>query len=220
MTKPARLAAFVAGSLVLFLAVVLGGLYVASRHEPEFYARALETDPDTQDAASDAMLQSISALAGDVRRPGRWQAVFTAEEINGWAAVDLVQNHPDLLSPDVRDPRVAIRPGELTLAYRATTDTFDGVVTVGLDVFLPKPNVVAVRIRHARAGLVPLPLESTIRAISDSAREMDLRLQWRQIEGDPVALVTLPPLEDENRHMRIETVQLGQGELYIAGTTE
>ena len=119
------------------------------------------------------------------------------------------------------DPRVAIRPGELTLAYRAETDTFAGVVTVALDVFLPEPNVVAVRIRGARAGLNAVALEKHDRRDHEFRSEKWTSVsQWRQIKGDPVALFTLPPLEDDNRRMRVETVQLGDGELYIAGTTE
>ena len=49
---------------------------------------------------------------------GRWQALFTAEQINGWMAVDLARNFPNTLPPGVVDPRVDIRPEGVTVACR------------------------------------------------------------------------------------------------------
>ena len=55
------------------------------------------------------MLRDIAAIESAVNTPGRWQTTITAEEINGWLAVDMVKNHPKLLPPTFHDPRVAIR---------------------------------------------------------------------------------------------------------------
>jgi len=60
-----------------------------------------------------------------------------------------------------------------------------------------------------------------IRAVSEAAGQTDLRLHKRQAEGDPVALISLAQPSDDDEHvMRVETVRLGDGEIYVAGSTE
>ena len=104
------------------LAVILGGgalaIYRATHATPKFYEQALARDPASQKQASEEFLQQATALASDVEQNDRWQIVFTAEQINGWLAVDVPENLPDVIPKEVRDPRVAISPGEATLACR------------------------------------------------------------------------------------------------------
>lgn len=207
----------------LLLLLVGGGflLLQASRQVPEFYREALKIEPARQQQASDEMLQQATALASDVKKEGQWQALFTAEQINGWLAVDLMKNHPRALPRGVSDPRVAVDPHRLTLACRIRRRGFDGVVTLIVDAYLPEPNVVAIRIHKVRAGLVPLPMDRILDRIGKAARRRDLRIEWRQVDGDPVALVSIPPPRDENgRVVRVEVLQLGKGEIFVSGSTE
>ena len=84
--------------LLLFAALGCYSLYVGSQHVPEFYQQAIEADPEEQRIASTEMFNSTAALVRDASREGRWEATFTIEQINGWLAVDLVENYPNLLS--------------------------------------------------------------------------------------------------------------------------
>ena len=154
--------------------LLIGGgawVYFALRHVPRFYEEAVKIDPAQRKQGSDEMLRRSASLRNDARKRGRWQAAFTAEQINGWLAVDLVENYPKLLPPEVHDPRVAIHDGQIVVGCR-----FDGkvstIVSLEADVSLPEPNVIAVRIRRARAGAVPLPLDKflpeAIRALQDA----------------------------------------------------
>ena len=207
--------------VVLVIAGVVFMLYRASQKVPEWYEAKLEADPVRQVEASDEMLQQATALVSDVKKEGQWQAVFTAEQINGWLAVDLVKNHRDLLPPRVSDPRVQIEPGEMTIACRFQQEDLTGVLSLTVDAYMAEPNVVALRVRKARAGLVPLPLEKVLDQISQAASQADLQIQWRQTDGDPVALISLPPTRDEeNRLVQVETIRLGEGEVYLGGSTE
>ena len=108
-------------------------------------------------------------------------------------------------------------------------ETFSGINTLFLlenhGLSVNEVNQLRSNVRRSN-GTYKVVKNSVVKLAIDGTDKADLAghlvgpkaLAWT--EGDPVALVTLPPLEDENRHMRIETVQLGQGELYIAGTTE
>ena len=94
-------------------------------------------------------------------------------------------------------------------------------MSLAVDVYLAKPNVLALRIRKARAGLLPVPLKTITDQITEKAEEMDLGLRWRQADGDPVAEIPIPPPRDaDDKAVRVETLRLGEGKVYLAGSTE
>lgn len=221
MKKPFRIAVGLLVGLLLLVGGALLGIYTASKRAPAFYEVAVRADPVVQREASDRMLQQAASLASDVRKPGQWEAVFTEQQINGWLAVDLEENHADAIPPSMSDPRVAIRADEFVLACRYRQGKVDTVLSLSVDVYLAEPNVVALRIRKARAGALPLPLAEVLEQLSQAAERMELSLEWRQTDGDPVALLRIPPPRDENgTSMRIEAVRLGDGQLFVSGTTE
>ena len=139
MRKRLRIAALIGCGLLLVIALGLGGLYWALKHEPEFYRDAVRLDRSRQKQASDQMLQRAAALRSDVEKEGRWKALFTAEQINGWLAVDLPENFPDALPESFRDPRVEIRPDRMTLACRLKQGGTTTVVTLTVEPYLPEP---------------------------------------------------------------------------------
>lgn len=206
----------------ILLAACAAGLvlYRALGHTPDFYRKALAADTAAQHAASDQMLQRATALASDVNKPGRWQAIFTAEEINGYLAVQLAKDYPGLLPTGFHDPRIAITPQHVALACRYEDARVACILSLTLDVYLAAPNVIALRIRRARAGAIPLPLDDVLRQISRATEDLAWRVQWRQAEGDPVAQVHLPmPRGQDRKRIQIDTLRLGEGEIYVSGRT-
>ena len=151
--------ALVVLGLVLVVSLGLTTVYWGSQQVPEFYEQALAEDPQAAEQASGEMLEQAAALASDIEQGGRWEAVFTAEQINGWLAVDMERNYPDLLPSSLSDPRVAIEPDTFWIACRIDRGKLKGVVSMAADAYLARTNVVALRIRHARAGILPLPLD-------------------------------------------------------------
>ena len=216
--KHKRAAAIVcAASLGLILVAI--ALQAAASHAPEFYAAALAADPLHERASSDAMLENATALVNVSHRDGPWYAVVTEEQINGWLAVDLVENYAELLPPTVADPRVHIEPGCATIACSYQSAALSAVMSVKFDVYLAEPRVVALRIRAARAGALPMPIKPIVDHIVRTAERLNLFVQWRQADGDPVALITLPAAPSKAAY-RLESVKLREGQLYLAGRTE
>jgi hypothetical protein len=219
--KTRRLVLWIGGGLVLLVAGGLFGLYEAMQYVPEFYRQAVAGDPGSQEKASDEMLQQATALLSDVKKKGRWEAVFTAEQINGWLAVDLARNHPNLLPPSLDHPRVAMLPDQVMLACRFQWGSVSSVLSLTVEPYLAEPNVLALRIRKVRAGLLPLPLGGVLDRISEAAQHADLRLTWRRAAGDPVAIVSFGEAGHiDGKAPRLEEMQLSNGEIYVAGTTE
>jgi hypothetical protein len=130
------------------------------------------------------------------------------------------QNLPDLLPPELTEPRVFIHPGDVTLACRYRSGAVDAVLSFACDVYLQSPNVLAIRIKGARAGLVPLPLGKVLDAITHTAQELELPLEWRRAGGDPVALVNVvPPHARGHEPVEIDSIELREGEILVAGRT-
>ncbi|MBL9122751.1 MAG: hypothetical protein JNG90_03905, partial [Planctomycetaceae bacterium] len=91
--------------------LLAGGGWLAWCHEPAFYRTALDADPTRLARGSNELLEEASSLLTDLGRQGEWRSLFTAEQINGWLAVDVPKNHASLFPPDLSEPRVALERG-------------------------------------------------------------------------------------------------------------
>lgn len=212
--------------LVVVLAVVALGFggAAAVQHVPTFYAKALEIPEPERAARSDAFLAEVTALSSQLRQPGQWSAVFTDEQVNGWFAHDLKLNHPKALPPEMAEPRIALRPVGSRIACRWTQNGVAVVCSVEFDATVSGPNQVAVRLRSLRAGAIPLPRGQWVDAVSRWAVEAKIPLRWMQAEGDPVAVVNLPQLHEQEgarpRVLHLEAIQVQDGRVALSGSTE
>ena len=66
--------------------------------------------------ASDGMVRRVATLSNATRRDGPWEVTFTAEQINGWLAVGMVEDFPNALPLSIKDPRVVISPANWSWA--------------------------------------------------------------------------------------------------------
>jgi hypothetical protein len=198
------------------------GVWRATQQTPEFYQTEMQKDPVKLVADGEAMEKQVLQFHNEVRRTGRWEAIFTDEQINGWLAVDLPEKFPRALPRGVSEPRIVIQEEEAVVACRYKNPKIATVFSMGVEVSLTgEPNVVAVRIRKARAGLMPISLKQLLEHATKYAYKSDVPLRWMQIDGDPVALVTVPAEHEDFLHrITIETINLRDGEVYLAGRTE
>jgi hypothetical protein len=205
-----------AGGICLFF-------YQAARQEPAFYRQAMLVKPEQQAEAGQQLEKEVLDLRNDVLAAGRWEAVFTEEQINGWLAVDLPDKFPGMLPDGVESPRVEIQDGRVSIAARYEDKLMSSVVSIVLGVCLTdEANTVAVTIQRVRAGALPVPVRQFLDRISRTAQRSDISLRWSQDDGDPVAFVTIPSRSDDYIHQEIfiETIELRDGEVYLAGRTD
>jgi hypothetical protein len=227
--KPWLTRGMVRGALVvaivfaLIAAVSMWSVYQSSQHVPEFYVQALAAPPAQQAAAGQELERQALALNNQVRRPGRWEARFTQDQINGWLAVDLPKKFPGSLPGGVSDPRVAVTDGEVQLAVKWQQGNASAVLSAAGEAYLTdEPNEVAVRILAVRAGALPVPLARFLDEIAERAASSGLPLRWTEIDGDPVALVKLPLDREEFRgkQLLVEELRLEEGVIIVAGHTD
>ncbi len=220
MRQPLRIAIVLASGAGILIGASVLAVYRASQQVPDFYAQAITADTQRQAAASKEMLRTATTLVNAAQKEGVWEAEFTEEQVNGWLAVDLVENHGQVLPREVHDPRVAIRPDGLRLGWRWRGDELSTVFSLDVQLGLSEPNVVALTVRGARAGTVPLPLGKVLDTVTNAAREMNLRLEWKKSHGHPVALVRVPaPDSEEQKIIIVEHLELREGAIYLSGRT-
>jgi hypothetical protein len=216
------IAALIGGSLLLIAVIALWLVYRATQQPVPWYEEVVHIELPQAAAAGDDLERHALALVSDVKRPNeRWEAIFTDEQVNGWLAADLAEKYADALPGGVSDPRVAIDEGGARFACRYDTPRISTVLNVETEVYLTdEPNVVAVRIRRARAGALPLPLKRILDEATSAAQQRGIPIRWVEQEGDPVALMTVPShFAEVPGQIQVDTLLLRDGEVYIAGRT-
>jgi len=210
----------IAAALLVAAGLPIGGIFLAARHVPTFYCQALVAEPETARRGSDELLEIATALMNMTHHEGKWYAVVTEEQVNGWLAVDLVENHPELLPTGAIDPRVRLQPGRARIACGYHYPGLSTVVSVSFDLYLAEPQVIALRVHSARAGAIPVPIKPIVDGVAEAAERLNLRVEWRQAHGDPVALITLPAAHTETATYRLDAFELRDQAIYVAGRTE
>ncbi len=198
------------------------GLFQASQSVPDFYAEALSRSGESADQAGDALEQQMVTLHNELQSGESWELQMSDQQVNGWLATDLKQKFPQLLPAEIVEPRVVFREDAAHVACRLDTGKMSTVLSLKLQAYLTEqPNEVAIRIAHVRAGLLPVPLTQLLDRISATALASGLSLRWSQVEGDPVALVTLPTDRDDLRSgVLLEKLAVSPGMLCVAGIAD
>lgn len=206
--------------LALLMVGGVAWLYRATQQAPEFYRQALAAPPPRQDRASEELIEQVTTLANQAQREGHWEALFTAEQINGWLAVDLEQNYADSLPEGVSEPRVEITPQGATLACRWQDGRLATVFSLSAELYVAEPNVLGLRISTARAGKLPVPLDRVLDGVTRAATDLDWAIEWRQIDGDPTALITIPPpAGHDDTAIWIDALELREAAVFLSGRT-
>jgi hypothetical protein len=222
MARKLRIAAWCTLGALVCVLITIGGAYYAAQRVRPFYEAALQIEPEVLERGSRELESRATALLSDARRAGEWHAIFTAEQINGWLALQLDEFRQDEpLSDRIRDPRVAISPELLTLGFRTSSGGVETVVSVDAGVSLTDEHAVAIQLMSVRAGALPLPVMQLADDIATACERMSLPVRWIQKSSKPVAIVELDSDESTGRRrFHIDELKLGDGELYVAGHTE
>jgi hypothetical protein len=219
MARNVRIAAVCSLVVTTLVAAILGGVYYAARQVRPFYTEALRVDPEVLERGRQELESRATTLYTDAQRHGRWQALFTTEQINGWLATQLANNSGGELATSVRDPRVAIKQDSLTLGFRTKSRGVETVISVEASVSLTEQGAVAIRLLSVRAGALPLPVMQLADEIAHACKNLTLPVCWTQQNGKPVVLVEIHS-EKPQREFYIDAIELHENELYVAGHTD
>lgn len=207
----------------LLAALALGGgaLYWAAQAVDPFYAAAANVKPAELREAGEQLENRVADLNDQAETTGRWESIFTDAEVNGWLATVLRDKYPTLLPAEVVEPRVSFVAGRCLLGYRYEGETLRAMVTIEGEPFMASDDVAGLRLRHARIGILPLPLKKVVEHINDGAKQLEVPVRWVEKEGDPVLLIGVTnALSTQEEIRRLEAINLREGELVLAGSVE
>lgn len=202
---------------------ILWAAYFAARQVRPFYHEALAIDAASLEAGSRELETRASALYSDTRQVGKWHAQFTDEQINGWLATQLRSRAESdgKLTSNVGEPRIALRPGMLSLGFRTIQGGIDTVISVDAAVSLTAEGAVAIQLKSVRAGALPLPVMQVADEISAACQQLNLPVRWTHSEGQPIAIIEIAnDVASRKRMLYLDAIELHDGELYVAGRTE
>lgn len=203
------------------VAAILTWLYLASQQVPEFYIQAVEIPATKAAEQGERLERAVLQLQNEVRRDDQFQMTFTADEINGWLASDLVEKFPKALPPGVQNPRVALEPRTILLAFRYDQGV-QTVLTLAFEpLLLAEENQLAIRVRQVKAGAVSVPLGPLLEEIAKRAQAAKIPLRWEQDDGVPTAIIPLRFLADayRDKHVVLETLAVETEKITVAGRT-
>lgn len=212
------------GLLVALVLVAGGSTGAMLRHEPRFYREADVPPGRQRTQQSSELINRVMALIEAVHTKSQWSETITDEQLNSYFAEDplCLGQISDRRIPDkFHDPRVLIEPDRMLLAVRYGHGSLSTVISLELDVWLPanETNVVAVRLRGLKAGMLPWSKQTLLDSLAEGARQLSWDVTWCRDQGDPVAL--LRPRDDGGRpQIVLQRLELRQGHILIEGTTE
>lgn len=205
-------------------------LAVLARQEPEFYAANQQAVAEGADAAAieavrqrgaGRFLSKMAALANDVGRPGEWATVLDDGELNAWLAVDLPENHPDLLPTGVADLRVRFTSGTVSVGCRLG-GPLAALAWADVRVRLLEANRLAMTVEQCRMGLLPLPTGIASSQLAEALGRSGLRCEMLRIDGETELVAQLPAAEirgDEAVSWWLDGLRIEDGEIFLTGTS-
>jgi hypothetical protein len=212
-------------TLGISLSLACGGataVVLLVRCEPARYARAaVPPGPDRIKRSQEFYTEFcglVSAITNDRER--EWGAHFTEEQVNSYLTEGFVQSglSERLLPEHITDPRVAIEPDRLRLAFRYGTGFWSTIISIDMRMWISprEPNVVALQLQGFHAGALPISAQSLLERISDVCRQNGINVDWYRHEGHPVALVHFQA-DQLHPTLQLRTIRLEQGRVSIRG---
>jgi hypothetical protein len=216
MRIPGKRLLMIGSAFVFTLGAAAGGVWLLLTHQPRFY-RAMAHLPRAQleQRAKHFSAQSLQ-LYNDIRNEPTWEAIFTDQEVNAWLAEDLVTEFADQLPPEVHEPRVLFELDRVTLAFELDQGPIKSIVWVVARPRVPQPNVLELTLEKIRAGVLPVPADHVIDRIIEHAREQDIKIERKVVDGLPVVVVRYTP-HSQREDVLLEQVQIREGILRLAG---
>jgi hypothetical protein len=204
---------------VVLLAAVGGVLALLTRQEPSFYRERAVAPGDTRKKESADFLAKFTRVLTATVNGDDFNVTFTEEQINCYFQESFITSGfaKKLLPENISEPRIAIEPERVRLAFRYGCDPWCSVISIDWRVWLaPKePNVVVLELQGLHAGSLPISAQSLLEQISDIARRKNIDVTWYRHNGNPVALLRF--LNDSRSTVQLHQLELSSGKLTIVG---
>jgi hypothetical protein len=206
---------------IVLLLSGLGALLVALYwHEPDVFQRCAIPPGEERKKHSGEFQSDLYYLYDNISAEREFYAHFTDLRINSYFEEDFVRSGvaARVLPENISQPRIAIEPDKIRLAFRYGTGLWSTIVSIDVRVWLAakERNVVALELQSLHAGSLPISAQSLLEQVSEAARQQNIEVTWYRHEGNPVALLRFQA-DRPHPTVMLQQLELRQGELLIRG---
>jgi hypothetical protein len=215
---PSRWKPFAIGAIGILtvLSMLAAAVITMLSQAPAYYRQVDSFSDEDRTAESRLFVQQSSAVFNQIENEPSWSGEFRESQVNAWLAGDFERKHGDLLPRGVSEPRVSFENGCVALAFQFQRGPVTMVISASGRMWLPESNYIAFELEGVRAGAMPIPAAYVIQTVSSAAESAGLDLEWKQHDGNPVALLRFGP-SDEASAVRVDQVEIKDGVLRVAG---
>jgi hypothetical protein len=210
-----RRSLFVAVGVPLLVLGLGGILLLMLRYEPSHYRQAVVA-PEERPRLTKDFLRAFSNFWNATQSSDSiWEARFTDEQINAF----IQAGQADTFFPEgISEPRVVFEAERMRLAFRYKSGLINTIISISLKIWLPgaESNLMAMRLEHIDAGMVPFSAQWLLERISEVARNNGIEVSWFRHEGYPVALIRFQA-DQARPTLQLEDVRFEQGSITIHG---
>ena len=210
-----KLAIVAAGSLTVLCLLAAAVIYLLGRG-PAFYRQTDTLSDADRTAESRQFVRQSSDVFNQIENEPAWSGSFRESHVNAWLAGDFERKHGNLLPRGVSDPRVSFENGRVALAVQLQWGPVTTILSARGCVWLPESNFVAIELESVRAGVIPMPAGYVIQTVTSAAKSAGLDLEWKQHDGNPVALLRLSR-SDHTAAVCVDKVEIKDGVLRVVG---
>jgi len=153
-----------------------------------------------------------------IPRRQHWQTELSEEEVNGYFAVEIPKNFPQLFSRGIKDPRISLKNGKLEVACQIEQGMVSGVLDLVLDIQFPQPNRCEILFQRAYVGLVPFSRETVRDTFAKGLQGGGRKIETTRIQGYPALVIDLGNhLKNQDYSLLLQEIQVINGSLSISG---
>lgn len=206
--------------LLLILGGVAGGLYWSSAQVPEFYQAALQQqiEPEVRQQEAKEFVQHSMQIVNDVRnQEPLWSQEFSEQEVNAWLAEELHQKYNEWVPKGITDPRVHFAKDQVEIGFHLALKKWSGIISLKFKPWLLKENRLVLELEHARAGLLPIPIDEAITRLIQEARAEGWQIEWSQVNEHDALIVHLDRPDTDFPDLTVLKVEPGM--FQVAGKT-
>ena len=147
-----------------------------------------------------------------------WQTELTEEEINGYLAIEVPKQLPQLFSNGIKNPRVSLQNDKLEIACQIEQGMVSGVLDLGIDIQFPRPNRVVILFQKAYVGVVPFSRETVRDTFAEGLRGGGRKLEATEVQGYPALAIDLGnDLKNQDFSLILREIRPTNGSLSISG---
>jgi hypothetical protein len=203
---------------VLLAGTIAGTLGLLVRREPAFYRQRTVAPGPLRTQRSNEFKTTFSGLLSAVLDGYEFNPTFTEEQLNSYFQEGFISSgFAKSLPANIREPRVAIEPERIRLAFRYGSPPWSAIISVDWRVWLAarEPNVIVLELHGLHAGALPISAQSLLEQISDIGHRNNIDVTWYRHNGNPVALLRFP--NDARSGVQLLQLELGSGKLTLVG---